>query len=128
MQAGKIIVSALKIILCAFLLTTLIAAAVALFAWTYGTPVPHDRFIDLKITSSTSGSLTNVSIDGGLKSSSLAVYSVRQHRKKHCIIVVVREGLARDGRRAGDFHLEIAVPDDVDEIAFENSRDVIWHR
>jgi hypothetical protein len=70
----------------------------------------------------------NVRIDGGLLSSSDAVISVKQHRKKHCIIVVVREALVRRDNREGRFHMLIAVPDDVDEISFENSSDVIWHR
>jgi hypothetical protein len=116
-----------KTILYALLFTTLIVAAIALFAWTYGSPVPRNLSF-VKITSSSAGSHINVHIDGGIMSSSLAVSSVKQHREGHCIIVVVRQGLARRGRRAGDFHLDIAVPDDVDEIAFENSHNVIWHR
>jgi len=128
MRVVKIIVSALKIILSAFLLTTLIAVAIALFAWTYGSPVSRDNLRELKIASSVSGSHTNVSIDGILKSSSLAVSSVKQHRKGHCIIVVVREALVRRDNREGRFHMLITVPDDVDVIAFENSSDVIWHR
>jgi len=127
MRVVKRILFALKIILSAFLLTTLIVAAYALFAWTYGTPTPRN-LADLKITSYSSGGHMNVRIDGGLLSSSDAVISVKQHRKKHCIIVVVREALVRRDNREGRFHMLIAVPDDVDEIAFENSRDVIWHR
>jgi hypothetical protein len=127
MQVVKIIVSALKIILSAFLLTTLIVAVVALYVWTYGSPVPRN-LADLKITSSSSGSHISVHIDGKILSSSDAVISVKQHRKKHCIIVVVREALVRRGNREGRFHMLITVPDDVDEIAFENSRNVIWHR
>ena len=127
MRVVKIIVNTLKIILCAFLLTTLIVAAYALFAWTYGTPTPRN-LADLKITSYSSGGHMNVRIDGGLLSSSEAVISVKQHRKKHCIIVVVREALVRRGNREGRFHMLITVPDDVDVIAFENSSDVIWHR
>lgn len=118
---------AVKTILYALLFTTLIVAAVGLFAWTYGSPVPRNLSV-LKITSFSSGSHINLHIDGGIKSSSLAVSSVRQHREGHCIIVVVRQGLIRPGRKAGDFHLDIAVSDDVDEIAFENSHNIIWHR
>jgi hypothetical protein len=105
-----------------------IVATVAFVAWTYGSPVSRKGISDLKITTSPYGRLTTVSIDGGLISSSLAVSSVKQHREGHCIIVLVREGLIRRGRTSGQFHLDIAVPDDIEEIAFENSRDVIWHR
>ena len=110
------------------LLVLLLVAVVAFVVWVYGSPVSGKGLSELKITSNPSGRPTTVSVDGSLISSSLAVSSVTQHRQGRCIVVIVREGIIRRGRTSGKFHLEIAVSDDIEEIAFGNATDVIWHR
>ena len=118
----------LKIAVYAVGLVLVIAAATVFVVWEYGTPVSRGGIDQLKVTTRSSGHPTTVSVDGSLISSALAVTSVKQHREGRCIVVVVRQAVVRQGRRSADFHLDIAVPDEIDQIAFANSRDVIWHR
>jgi hypothetical protein len=106
----------------------LLVTAIVFVEYEYGSPVSRRGLSDLKITANSSRNPTTVSIDGGLVSSSLAVSSVKQHRKGRCIVVVVREVPVREGRVSGTFHLDVAVPGDIDEIAFGEPHDVIWHR
>lgn len=103
-------------------------AAFAFAAWEYGRHVSRSGLSELKITAVPSMHPTNVTIDGTLLGGALAVSSVKQHRNGHCIIVVVRAALVRPGRKWGKFHLNVAVSDDIEAIAFGNSSDVIWHR
>jgi hypothetical protein len=117
-----------KQVLYVALFTLLLVTAIAFVVFEYGSPVSRRGLSDLKITTNSSRNPTTVSIDGGLVSSSLAVSSVKQHREGRCIVVVVREVPVRHGKVAGSFHLDVAVPDNIDEIAFGNSHEVIWHR
>ena len=103
-------------------------AAISLIIWEYGSPISRRGLSDLNVASDSSVRPTTVSIDGSLISSSLAVSSVKQFRNGSCIVVVVREGIIRPGRKSGRFHLNIGLTDDIDEIAFGNSKDVIWRR
>lgn len=47
--------------------------------------------------------------------------SVKQRREGRCVVVLVREVLVRRGRTRGNFYLDVAITDDVDEIAFSAS-------
>lgn len=101
------------------------------FMWRYGSAVPLKGIADLRITSTLS--LENnpiVSVSGVIIDSSagIAITSTSRRQKGRCIVIVVRKGF-RAGRSAtGRFSLDITVPNGVDTIAFETSRDVIWHR
>ena len=117
-----------KTVLYVSLFALLLVTALAFVAFEYGSAVSRRGLSDLRVTANSSRNPATVSIDGGLVSSALAVRSVKQHRKGRCIVVVVREVPVREGRVSGTFHLDVAVPDDVDEIAFGDSHDVIWHR
>jgi hypothetical protein len=127
-QTSEVRMRTLKAVLYAAFTVLLVVAALALVAWEYGSPVSRKGLSDLKATSNAPARPTIVSVDGHLISSSLAVSSVKQRRKGRCIVVIVRQGIVRRGRTSGGFHMDVTVPDDVDEIAFGNSRDVIWHR
>jgi hypothetical protein len=94
----------------------------------FGSVVSRRGVSDLHITTNSSRHPAIVSVDGGLISSSNAVGSVKQRRKGRCIVVLVREVLVRDGRRSATFHLDVVITDDVDEIGFGDSHDIIWHR
>jgi|SRR5271155_3549850 len=117
-----------KIILYAGLLVLSLAIVVAFAVWEYGSPVSRKGLSQLKVTSIPSEHPTTVSVDGSLISSSLAVSSVAQRRQRNCVVVIVREGIVRRGRTSGKFHLDIPISDDIEEIAFRDARDVIWHR
>jgi hypothetical protein len=117
-----------KTLLYGFLFALLLVAAVVAFAFGYGSPVSRRGVFPLQVTDHSSSHPANVTIDGGLISGSLAVSSVRQYRRGRCVVVVVREGLIRPGRRSGQFHSEIAITADIDEVAFGDVRDVVWHR
>ncbi len=118
----------IKILFYVSLVALLLVTAIVFVAFEYGSPVSRRGLRDLKITTNSSRDPTTVSIDGGLVSSSLAVSSVKQHRKGRCIVVVVREVPVRHGRVSGTFHLDVAVSDNIDEIAFGDSHEIIWHR
>ena len=118
----------LKTVLYLALLLVFVAAGVAVGVWEYGSTVSRKGLSELTITSTPSGRPTTVSVNGGIISSGAAVSSVRQHREGHCIVIVVRQGFILHGRTSGYFHIDVALPNDVDEIAFGDSHDVIWHR
>jgi hypothetical protein len=117
-----------KTLLYGFLFALLLVAAVVAFAFEYGSPVSRRGVFPLQVTDHSSSHPATVTIDGGLISSALAVTSVRQYRRGRCVVVVVRESLVRPGRRSGQFHSEIAITRDIDEVAFSDVRGVIWHR
>ncbi|WP_158819304.1 hypothetical protein [Granulicella sp. S156] len=106
----------------------LLVAAYAYVLFEYGTPVSRIGVSEIHAVSSSSGGLTNVKVDGFILSSSAFVSGVNQHQEGHCIVVTVRQALVHGDRRDASFHLNIVVPDDVDEIAFATPSNVIWHR
>jgi hypothetical protein len=106
----------------------LLVTAIVFGVFEYGSPVSRRGIRDLQITTNSSRGHATVSIDGGLVSSSLAVSSVTQHRKGRCVVVIVREVPVRHGRVSGTFHLDVDVSDNIEEIAFGDSHEVIWHR
>ena len=106
----------------------LIVTAIAFVVFEYGSPVSRRGLSDLQVTTRSSRGHTTVRIDGGLVSSSLAVSSVKQHRKGRSIVVIVREVPVRHGKVSGTFHLDVDVSDNIDEIVFGDSHEVIWHR
>ena len=117
-----------KIVLYVSLFALLLVTAVAFVEFEYGSPVSRRGLSDLQVRTNSSRNPTTVSIDGGLISSALAARSVKQHRKGGCIVVVVREVPVREGRVSGTFHVDVAVSGDIDEIAFGDPHEVIWHR
>jgi hypothetical protein len=118
----------LKTALYLLLAVVLFVAGYTYLLFEYGTPVSRIGVRDIHVVSSSSGGHTNVKLDGALLSSSSAVSNVSQHREGHCIVITVRQVLVHGNVRDADFHLDIAVPDDVDEIAIATPSDVIWHR
>ena len=118
----------LKTALYAFLFAILLVTAVGYVAFEFGSLVSRRGISDLQVTTDFSHHPTIVSIDGKLISSSLAVGSVKQRRKGRCIVVLLREVLVRRGRTSGRFRLEVAITDDVDEIAFGDSHEIVWRR
>jgi hypothetical protein len=118
----------MKTLLYVSLATFLLVAAIVIFALEYGSPVSPRELYPLQVTDHSSGQPPSVSIDGKIVSSSLAVSSVRQHRRGHLVLIVVRQGLIRPGRRSGKFHCDVAVPNDIDQIAIGDPHNVIWHR
>jgi len=111
-----------------FALLLVTAVLFVVFEYQYGSPVSRRGLRDLQITTNPSRNPTTVRIDGGLISSSLAVSGIKQRRKGRCIVVIVREAPVRHGRVAGRFHRDVDVLDNIDEIAFCDSHEVIWHR
>ena len=109
-----------------FLAALLLIAAVATFAFEYGSPVSRRGVFPLQVTDNSSSHPATVTIDGRLISAALAVSSVRQYQRGHCIVVVVREALTRPGRRSARFHSEVAITGNIDEVAFGDARDVVW--
>ena len=118
----------LKSALYASLFALLVVIAVWLALFEVGSHVSRRGIRDLQITTDSSRHPETVSIDGTLMSSSNAVGSVKQRREGRCVVVLVREVLVRRGRTRGKFHLVVAITDDIDEIAFGESHEVIWHR
>jgi hypothetical protein len=111
-----------------FALLLVTAVVFVVFEYQYGSPVSRRGLSDLQITTNPSRNPTTVSIDGGLISSSLAVSGIKQRQNGRCIVVIVREAPVRHGRVAGRFHLDVDVLDNINEIAFGDSHEVIWHR
>lgn len=97
-------------------------------AFEYGSAVSRRAVFDLQIAANRPQHPQIVTIDGKIANSSMAVRSVQQHRSGRCIVVVVRESLDTRHWRSGEFHLDVPVQDGIDEIAFGNRNDVIWHR
>ena len=118
----------IKTILYTSLFVLLLVVAVWLAVFEVGSHVSRRGIRDLQITTDSSRYPATVSIDGTLISSSSAVGSVKQRREGRCVVVLVREVLVRRGRTWGKFHLDVAITDDIDEIAFDESHEVIWHR
>jgi len=117
-----------KTALYASLFALLLVIAVWLAVFEVGSHVSRRGIRDLQITTDSSRHPATVSIDGFLISSSNAVGSVKQRREGRCVVVLVREVLVRRNRTWGKFHLDVAITDDVDEIAFGDSHEIIWHR
>ena len=119
-----------KAILWAVLIVILFVPVCAFFAWEYGVPISRKalRYGEVQVVSAFSERHTNVSIDGVLLGSAFAVYGVNRFQWGRSVVIVVREGIVHDGKRVGDFHLNITVPDDVNKITFGTPGDVIWHR
>ena len=118
----------LKTILCTSLFALLLVVAAWLAVFEVGSHVSRRGIRDLQITTDSSRHPETVSIDGALISSSNAVGSVKQRREGRCVVVLVGEVLVRRGRTRGSFHVDVALTDDIDEIAFGESHEVIWHR
>ena len=109
-----------------FALLLVIAVWVAVFE--IGSHVSRRGIRDLQMTTDSSRHPATVSIDGTLISSSNAVGSIKQSRDGRCVVVSVREVLVRRNRTWGKFHVDVAITDDVDEIAFGDSHEIIWRR
>ena len=118
----------LKTALYASLFALLLVTGVWLAVFVVGSPISRRGIRDFQITTDSSRHPATVSIDGTLISSSNAVGSVKQRRDGRCVVVLVREVLVRRNRTWGKFHLDVAITDDVDEIAFGDSHEIIWHR
>jgi hypothetical protein len=110
------------------LFVVLIVATSVAYVFEIGGPVSRRGLRELQVTDHSLNHPAMVSIDGGIISSSLAVNSVKQHRSGRCVVIVVRQVLVREGRRSGRFRIDVPVSDKIDEIAFGDSDDVIWHR
>jgi hypothetical protein len=82
----------------------------------------------LTVVASSLAHTTKVSIDGYLISSAHGVSGINQFRWGHRIVVIVREAPFPIGGRDKPLHVDVVVPDDVNEITFGNLHDVIWHR
>jgi len=118
-----------KMIMILCLIVALVGAGA--FMLGYGSAVPLKGVGDLKVTSTSSLDKNPiVSVSGVIIDSSpgIAVTRISRRRNGRCIVIVVRKGLRPGRLSTGRFSLDIIVPTDVDTIAFEKSRDVIWHR
>jgi len=118
-----------KMIMMLCLIVALIGAGA--FMLGYGSAVPLKGIGDLKVTPTSSLDKNPiVSVSGVIIDSSpgIAVTRISQRQNGTCIVIVVRKGFRPGRSSTGRFSLDITVPTGVDTIAFETSRDVIWHR
>jgi hypothetical protein len=106
----------------------LLVGFLVVFVLEYGRPVSRGGLRSIQVTDLTSSQPAVVSIDGSIRSSSFVVSSVKQIRKDGLVVIVVREGLRRPGRRSRSFHCDVAVSAGVNRIAFGDADDVIWQR
>jgi hypothetical protein len=110
------------------LVVLLVVVSAVIFMIEHGSPVPRKGLQPFHVTDHHTSQPSIVSIDGSIFSSSLAVTSVSQRREGDCIIILVRQGIMRPGRRSGRFHLDVDVSNGIEAIGYENAHDIIWHR
>jgi hypothetical protein len=110
------------------LVVFLVVASAVIFIFEHGSAVSRRGLQPLHVTDRHTSQPSIVSIDGSIFSSSLAVTGVSQRREGDCIIIVVRQGIMLPGRRSGRFHLDLDVSNGITEIAYQDPRDIIWHR
>lgn len=111
-------------------LMAVLIGAVA-FMWGYGSVVPLKGIGNLKvIRTSISEQKPTMKVSGEIIDSSpgITITSVSQRQKGNCIIIIVRKGFRFGRLSTGRFSIDITVPDNVDAVAVETSKDVIWHR
>jgi hypothetical protein len=106
----------------------IIAAAIAIFDFEYGTPVSRRGLMSLAVTDHSTLQPATVSVDGAIVNSSMAVYGVRQHRTGSLVVIVVRQGLVRKGHQTGRFHCDVSLSGGVEQIALGEPHEIIWHR
>jgi len=106
----------------------LLVGFMAVFLLEYGRPVSRGGLRSIQVIDLTSSQPAAVSIDGSISSSSFAVSSVKQIRKGDLVVIVVREGLSRPGRRTRSFHCDVVVSTGINRIAFGDPDDIIWQR
>ena len=123
-----------RVILYTFSVALLLVVVDLYVGLVFGTPVQlrgvftPQGYDHLRVVTSSSAHTTTVSIDGDLISSAHGVSGINQFRWGHRIVVIVREAPFPPGGRHRPLHVDVVVPDDVDEITFGNFHDVIWHR
>ena len=118
----------MKSFLIVSLVALLVVASAEIFMLEYGSPVPRRGLQPLHVTDHHASQPPTVSIDGAIVSSALAVTRVSQRREGDCIIILVRQGMMRPGRRSARFHLDVEVSNGVAAIGYEDAHDIIWNR
>ena len=119
-----------KIVVYTSCLIAVLIGSVA-FVVGYGNAVPLRGIGNLKvIPTSIPEQKPTISVNGMIIDSSpgITITSVSQRQKGNLIIIVVRKGFRLCKSSTGKFSISVTVPDDVDAVAFETPKDLIWHR
>jgi hypothetical protein len=118
----------MKPILYVVLVTAIIVAVIGFLAVEKTTILTRKALQEFEVVDHSTGQPATVSIDGRLIGGILAISDVRQYRSGKFVVVVVRAGLTRPGRRNARFHYDVSITSDVDEVSFGAPSDVIWQR
>lgn len=104
-----------------------VASALAVF-FLYSPVVPRKSLQEFHLSEAGSEGHPTLIVEGRLLGGMMAIHNATQYQRGRGIVLLVRAGITRSGLRGATFHYEIQIPNDVDEISFGGTDDVIWRR